>query len=99
MRIQYSPVNADSQVASLKKTIGAEKDDKSFANSLKDAISDVNDLQNEADTLAVKAATGDMDNLHQVTIAMEKAVLALEFAVQVRNKAIEAYQELMRTQV
>ena len=83
----------------------AKPDDKaqtgndSFANKLNDAIHEVDSLQQEADTLALKAATGDMDNIHQVMIAMEKASLALEFAVQVRNKAIEAYQELMRTQV
>jgi flagellar hook-basal body complex protein FliE len=71
----------------------------SFAETLSQAVQQVSDLQGQADTLATKVATGDLDNVHQAIIAMEKANLALELTVQVRNKAIEAYQELMRTQV
>lgn len=78
---------------------GPEKGAKSFAETLTQAVEQVNELQQQADQLAVKVATGDVENVHQAAISMEKAVLALEFAVQVRNKAIEAYQELMRTQV
>jgi flagellar hook-basal body complex protein FliE len=42
---------------------------------------------------------GGEKNLHEAMIAMEKADITLRFAVQVRNKAIEAYQEIMRIQV
>ncbi len=72
---------------------------KSFSETLTQAIEQVNETQNKADTLATRVATGDMDKLHEAMIAMEKASLALELSVQVRNKVIEAYQELMRTQV
>jgi flagellar hook-basal body complex protein FliE len=85
---------------SLREQVSApEKGSKSFSQVLSDAVEQVNDLQKQADVLATQAATGDLEDVHQAMIAMEKAVLALEFAVQVRNKAIEAYQELMRTQV
>jgi len=75
------------------------KTGESFGDTLTKAIEKVNDLQKQADSAAVKVATGDVENIHQAMIAMEKAVLALEFTVQVRNKAVEAYQELMRTQI
>ena len=81
------------------KAAGAQKGEGSFGETLTKAIEKVNDFQTESDSLAAKVAGGDLDNVHQAMISMEKASLALEFAVQVRNKAIEAYQELMKTQV
>lgn len=70
-----------------------------FKDAVKKAISDVNHLQNQADDMAVKFATGDAEDVHQAMIAMQKAKLALDFTIQVRNKVIEAYQEIMRMQV
>ena len=72
---------------------------KSFGDLLKDAVDQVNQLQGQADRLADQLASGKLDNVHQVMIAMEKASLALQLTIQVRNKVIEAYQEIMRTQV
>ncbi|MDH7481899.1 MAG: flagellar hook-basal body complex protein FliE [Armatimonadota bacterium] len=73
--------------------------DRSFGQSIRDAISEVNRLQTEADQLATKLAVGDAVEIHQAMIAMQKASTALQFTVQVRNKIIEAYQEIMRMQV
>ena len=70
-----------------------------FGDMVKDAVGEVNDLQGKADTLAQKAATGDMQDIHQVMLALNKANSAFGLTVQVRNKAIEAYQEIMRMQV
>jgi len=70
-----------------------------FGDTMKKAISGVNDLQHDADSLAVKLAAGDAVEIHQAMIAMQKASTALQFTVQVRNKIIEAYQEIMRMQV
>jgi|WetSurMetagenome_2_1015567.scaffolds.fasta_scaffold1612353_1 flagellar hook-basal body complex protein FliE len=75
------------------------KNGASFGDALNKAIEQVNNLQTEADKMAVKVAAGDTDQIHQAIIAMEKASLALDLTIQVRNKAIEAYQELIRTQV
>ena len=72
---------------------------KPFADLLKDAVDQVNRLQSQADSLADQLASGKLDNVHQVMVAMEKASLALQLTIQVRNKVIEAYQEMMRTQV
>ncbi len=71
----------------------------SFKSLFKQAIAEVNRLQSEADDLATKLAAGDIDDVHRAMIAMQKAKLALDLTVQVRNKVIEAYQEVMRMQV
>ncbi len=71
----------------------------SFGSKIKNAISEVNNLQSEADTVANKLASGDAVEIHQAMIAMQKASTALQFTIQVRNKIIEAYQEIMRMQV
>jgi flagellar hook-basal body complex protein FliE len=72
---------------------------KPFADLLKDAVDQVNQLQGQADKLAEQLAQGKLDNVHEVMIAMEKASLAMQLTIQVRNKVVEAYQEIMRTQV
>lgn len=59
----------------------------------------VSALQNDAQGLANEAAMGGDVDLHDVTIAAEKASVALQLTVQVRNKVVEAYQEIMRMQV
>lgn len=71
----------------------------SFKQMVKDAIGEVNSIQNQSDQLAEKLATGEIEDVHQAMIAMQKAKLALDLTIQVRNKVIEAYQEVMRMQV
>lgn len=71
----------------------------SFKDAVKTAIKEVNHLQNQADDAAVKMATGEIEDVHEAMIAMQKAKLALDFTIQVRNKVVEAYQEIMRMQV
>lgn len=71
----------------------------SFSDTLKDAIHSVNDLQKDADTKVQNLATGKTQNLHETMIATEKADIALRLMVQVRNKIIDAYQEVMKMQV
>lgn len=62
-------------------------------------ISKVNDMQVGSDKAIQGLASGENKNLHEVMIAMEKASISFQFMSQVRNKAIEAYQEVMRMQV
>lgn len=59
----------------------------------------VNETQGKADTLAGQMAIGDARSLHAVMIASEEASLQLSAVLQVRSKALEAYQEVMRMQV
>lgn len=70
-----------------------------FADFLNNALSEVNKLQLESESLNEAFAMGKIDNLHQVTIAAEKADIALQFTMQIRNKILDAYQEIMRMQV
>ena len=71
----------------------------SFAEYLNNAIDEVNQLQLESEKLGVEFAAGRTDNIHQVMIAAEKADIALQFTMQVRNKILDAYNEIMRMQI
>ncbi|WP_061213825.1 flagellar hook-basal body complex protein FliE [Syntrophomonas wolfei] len=70
-----------------------------FFNYLKEALQEVDELQKEAASSAEKLALGDESYLHNTILAYEKANLALQLTVEVRNKLMEAYQELMRMQM
>ncbi len=71
----------------------------SFESVLKEFIKDVNQLQNEAGEAIEKAITGEINDIHDVMIAVEKAKTSFELLMEVRNKMLEAYKELMRLQV
>ena len=77
----------------------ADKGHKSFADTLKDAVQSVNQAQQESDFKMQEIATGKNHNIPEVMIAAEKADISLKLMVQVRNKIIEAYQEIMKMQV
>ena len=70
-----------------------------FSSLLNDAIDKVNQLQIESDEYKKLLVTGDVDNLHDVTIAAEKANISLQLTLSIRNKVIEAYREIMRMQI
>lgn len=70
-----------------------------FADTLKAAIQDVNTAQKTADVKMQEIATGKNHNIPEVMIAAEKADISLKLMVSVRNKIIEAYQEIMKMQV
>jgi len=71
----------------------------SFGQVLAEAIQRVEQDQKQAEDAAVRLAAGQVDDLAEVMIAAEKASLSLGLAVQIRNKALEAYQEIMRMQL
>lgn len=72
---------------------------KDFGAFLSDAIENVNEKQIISDTYKDLLATGDVDNLHDVTIAQEKANVSLQLTMSIRNKIVEAYKEIMRMQI
>lgn len=75
---------------------GAEK---GFKDTLNDYLSDVNGLIKEAGVTANKMVTGEITDIHEVMIAGQKASIALEMVVEIRNKLLESYREFMRMQV
>jgi flagellar hook-basal body complex protein FliE len=95
------PINPNMQVPELHKPkgLGVEKGAGSFGDFLKDAISTVNDLQKQSDQEVQKIMAGESQDLHTTVIAMQKADLSFQMMMQVRNKIVAAYQEIMRTQV
>jgi flagellar hook-basal body complex protein FliE len=64
---------------------------------IKNAIEHVNTLQQNADELSTKVATGSVEDTHKAMIAMERALMSLDFTLQVRNKVLDAYQEIGAT--
>ncbi|MOA27281.1 Flagellar hook-basal body complex protein FliE [compost metagenome] len=64
-----------------------------------EGLAQVNKLHRDAATLANEAAVGGDVDLHDVMIAAEKSSVAMQLTLQVRNKLVEAYQEIMRMQV
>lgn len=70
-----------------------------MATSFKEMLQQVNDAQLKSNEETEKLVSGKTDNLHNVMITAEKASITLQTAVEVRNKAVEAYQEIMRMQV
>lgn len=63
------------------------------------ALHKVDALQKESEEMTNKLITGEVEDLHQVMIAAQKASITLDLTIQVRNKIVEAYQEIMRMQM
>jgi flagellar hook-basal body complex protein FliE len=74
-------------------------DDGDFGKVLMDVIKEVNASQNSATQMQNAFMTGQNVELHELMISMERAGLAMELTLQVRNKLLEAYQEISRMQV
>lgn len=70
-----------------------------FADALKGAVAETSRLQRDADGAAMNVLAGDAGSLHQAMIALEKADISFRTLLQVRNRMLEAYQEIMRIQV
>ena len=71
----------------------------SFATLLQQSLDQVNGLQHDADAAARGFALGQAPSVHSTMIAMEKADIALRLTMKIRNKVVEAYQDVMRMQV
>lgn len=70
-----------------------------FKELLVESLEKVNADQLNAEALDTKLALGETDNIHEVLIASQKAELSLSFAVEIRNKILESYKEIMRIQL
>jgi flagellar hook-basal body complex protein FliE len=82
------------------KTAGEKQaGDKAFGSVLKDAIQDINKLQSDADKAIAKVQMEDAGSIHEAMTALEKADISFRVMMQVRNKILDAYQEVMRMQI
>lgn len=77
---------------------GKTDDGKTFSDVLQDFVKQVDDSQKDFDKAIEAVERGETDNLHQVMIAQGQAQLSLKLAAEVRDKLVEAYREVMRTQ-
>ncbi len=68
----------------------------SFGEMLQSALGQVSGLQDHAAQMATAFAQGKTGDIHSVMIASEQATMALQLTTQIRNKAVDAYQEVMR---
>jgi flagellar hook-basal body complex protein FliE len=69
-----------------------------FATALQNGLQGVQDSQNKADQLGIQAATGDLKDVHSYMIAATQSELTTELTVTLRNKALDAFNEIMRMQ-
>ncbi|MCU1577827.1 MAG: flagellar hook-basal body protein FliE [Rhodoglobus sp.] len=69
-----------------------------FGATLAGAVDNLQQLQSTSNDLAVKAVTGDLNDIHQATIAATRAQVTMEVVAAVRNKGVEAFNEIMRMQ-
>lgn len=84
---------------SLEKNISTSSVADGAGKFFQELVGKVNDLSQQSDQAIQQLATGENRNLHETMIAVEKASLSFLFMSQVRNKALEAYQEIMRMPV
>lgn len=76
---------------------GATKSD--FGSLVAQGLEKLQSTQANSDNLAVKATTGDLTDIHEYMIASNEATAATQLTVAVRNKAVEAFTEIMRMQM
>ena len=88
-----------SQVSKIVESAGGKSGGDAFKEVLNEVIEQVNQTESDSNQSVAQLVNGQSDNLHSQMIALEKADIALSLAVTVRNKAIEAYQEIMRMQI
>lgn len=95
--VQFSRIIAPAQLGPQKGPVGEAQG--SFADLLREGVDRLDKLEAEAKDLSRRLLAGEPVELHRVVIAGEEAGLAFELLTAVRNKAVDAYQEIMRTQV
>ena len=98
--MQISNINGVSNISrSLGKTNENTSKTTDFSKMLGEALDNVNNLQNESTKATESFINGETDNIHSVMLTGSKANLALQMTIQVRNKVMDAYNEIMNMQV
>ena len=91
--------NITEKAAPTREDTGSEAVISGFGKALTNAIEGLNQVQQQADDKSVQLAAGEPIDLHEVMLARETASLDFQLALQVRNKLVEAYQDVMRMQI
>ena len=95
---QINPVGPIRQQAAADKQQGVKQQEggPSFAETLQGFFKDVNSMQVKADESIEKMAAGEITDVHQVMSTVEEANVAFNMMMEIRNKVMDAYQEVMR---
>ena len=97
---QVLPTAAPSALGDVDATTGvAGAAGADFGQILSQGIENLQNVHDRADTLAVQAATGDLNAIHDYTITATEAAVSTQLTTAVRNKALEAFQEIMRMSI
>jgi len=75
---------------------GAKTDGGAFTETLKEALQEVNDLQNRSAEQVGEVLNGELKDVHSAMLALQKADLSFQLMLQVRNKLVQAYRDIMR---
>ena len=93
------PVNPGEFPALIPGAMPGAASGESFVATLKDALAKINEAQSQADGSVQSLLTGQSTNLHETMIALQKADVSFQLMLQVRNKIVNAYEEIMRIQL
>ncbi len=95
-----SAIKGINNISSIQKSSQhLQKSSGDFSSILNETLGEVNSLQKDGDKAMSDIATGSVKDLHQAAIAIDKAEMSMKLTLEVRNKALNAYKELARTQM
>jgi flagellar hook-basal body complex protein FliE len=97
--IPITPVNSLEDLIKAKQVPSQQENGLPFQSFFEDAINNVVETQREVDEQALLLSTGQTDDVHNLSIASTKASLSLDLLVELRNKTMEAYNELIRMNI
>lgn len=97
MNTQFiTPIQMTQGLSEMSKPSSVRDEDSMFKSIFEDAVKDVNSTQKDLEQKQYLLATGQIDDAHTVPLAASEAQMAVDMLVQLRNKAVESYNELMR---
>jgi flagellar hook-basal body complex protein FliE len=92
----FTPYVAPQMPTASNAVTGSSKAGGAFGDMVLDGLDRLEAVQDKSDKLAVQAATGDLDDIHDYTIAATEASVTAQLTVAVRNRALESFNEIMR---
>ena len=92
-------LSATADLLEGKKIANMQQPSERFADTLKNAIEDVDAMQKKSEEALADLATGNVKDLHQAALAISKAETSMKLMLEVRNKALNAYKEITRMQM
>lgn len=99
MSLPIAPIRFPAAIPALTPTSGTAQAGAGFGSVLADAIGSVDQFQQNAGSSIGKFLSGEDEEIHKVALATEQAAMSFDLFLQVRNKVVSAYQEVMRMQM